>query len=235
MLVLLSCLGCNKPKAPEPPPTPLPAPVAEPVRRTADLLSFEAFAALAYQEPDTGLYFVDGDIPVHSRQGLQTFYDQHFRQGAPLKYLGIEFLDPRPPQGPGSASVMDYPACERREPAAFALSERDRTEIRALYGRGFVLHTGTVLEETGAPWSFAVASNGDLFVIKQQHTGSHSTEVHVLSAADNYQSFRSHTATPIDALDSSWVVLVTSARGLMGLKKSHTETRSTEVHIADLP
>ena len=45
----------------------------------------------------------------------------------------------------------------------------------------FILHTGTALHETDATFEFLLADNRDLFAIKKSKTGSHSTEVHVLS------------------------------------------------------
>jgi hypothetical protein len=44
---------------------------------------------------------------------------------------------------------------------------------------------------------FAIAHNKDLFCIKKQNTGSGRTEIHVLSAASGYQSFRLQTATAL--------------------------------------
>merc|ERR1711957_583474 len=69
-----------------------------------------------------------------------------------------------------------------------------KTEVHVLsaasnYGR-FVLQTGTALHYThGANWAFVMNGNGDLVSIKKAHTGTGMTEVHVLSAASNYQTF----------------------------------------------
>ncbi|HTN89504.1 MAG TPA: hypothetical protein VL242_37765 [Sorangium sp.] len=44
--------------------------------------TFEEFVARAYQEPETGIYIVDGDIPVDGLDGLERFYERHVRRGA---------------------------------------------------------------------------------------------------------------------------------------------------------
>jgi hypothetical protein len=43
---------------------------------------FEAFEARTLREPGTGLYIVDGDTPVLTREALRQFYEQHVRNGA---------------------------------------------------------------------------------------------------------------------------------------------------------
>ncbi|WP_437752490.1 hypothetical protein [Sorangium sp. So ce1389] len=45
-------------------------------------VTFEEFVARTYQEPETGIYIVDGDIPVDSLDGLERFYERHVRRGA---------------------------------------------------------------------------------------------------------------------------------------------------------
>ncbi len=44
--------------------------------------SFESFEARTLREPGTGIYIVDGDKPILSREGLREFYEQHVRKGA---------------------------------------------------------------------------------------------------------------------------------------------------------
>jgi len=95
----------------------------------------------------------------------------------------------------------------------------------------FILHTGTPLVETGSEFQFLVASNNDLFAIKKRNTGSHSTEVHVLSADSHYQTFILHTGTPIEETDDSFVFGLAYNRDLVAIKKNHTATHSTEIHI----
>jgi hypothetical protein len=67
MIVLSVCwamTGCNEVPtlAPPGPPTPV--------------LSWETFRASVYQEPDTGLFIVDGDTPVSGEEELRGFYDR---------------------------------------------------------------------------------------------------------------------------------------------------------------
>jgi hypothetical protein len=45
-------------------------------------MSFEEFEATVYQEPETGIYIVDGDTPIETREELKDFYEQHILKGA---------------------------------------------------------------------------------------------------------------------------------------------------------
>lgn len=63
-------------------------------------MSWEEFRAGVYQEPDTGVYIVDGDTPVVGDEELATFYADHFQAGA----LAVHRA--------GSADVI-WPAAQR--------------------------------------------------------------------------------------------------------------------------
>lgn len=45
-------------------------------------MSFEEFEAMTYQEPESGIYIVDGDTPVATREQLYEFYSMFVREGA---------------------------------------------------------------------------------------------------------------------------------------------------------
>jgi hypothetical protein len=45
-------------------------------------MSFEEFEATVYQEPDTGIYIVDGDTPIVDREALIDFYVNYVQDGA---------------------------------------------------------------------------------------------------------------------------------------------------------
>jgi hypothetical protein len=45
-------------------------------------LTYEEFKATVYQEPDTGVWIVDGDTPIEDERGLRDFYYKHIQQGA---------------------------------------------------------------------------------------------------------------------------------------------------------
>lgn len=47
-------------------------------------MSFEEFEATVYQEPDTGLYIIDGDQPVLNIDELREIYDQYVQQQGAL-------------------------------------------------------------------------------------------------------------------------------------------------------
>lgn len=45
-------------------------------------MSWEEFMSVIYQEPDTGVYIVNGDEAIESREALEKFYIEHIQQGA---------------------------------------------------------------------------------------------------------------------------------------------------------
>ena len=65
--------GCGTPE--------VPAASSEPDTLTTGV-SFEAFKAQTYQEPDTGIYIVDGDVPMVDEAALRAFYEEHVQPGA---------------------------------------------------------------------------------------------------------------------------------------------------------
>ncbi|HET8936065.1 MAG TPA: hypothetical protein VFN67_21610 [Polyangiales bacterium] len=111
----------------------------------------------------------------------------------------------------------------------------ESTEVHVLSAvsgyREFSLQTGTALHETDDTFTFVLARNRDLVALKMNDTGSHSTEVHVLSAADNYASFSLQTGTDLQETDDSYGFLMAQNRDLVVLKKQDTGTNSTEVHV----
>jgi hypothetical protein len=109
------------------------------------------------------------------------------------------------------------------------------TEVHVLssgsHYQTFSLHTGTALHETDDTFEFLLAQNKDLFVIKKSNTGSHTTEVHVLSASSNYQQFSLHTATALHETDASSSFVLAPNNDLFVIQKNNTGTHSTEIHV----
>ncbi|MDP9221750.1 MAG: VCBS repeat-containing protein, partial [Actinomycetota bacterium] len=107
--------------------------------------------------------------------------------------------------------------------------------------QSFLLQTGTALHETDFTFEFAVADwNGDgrpdLVAIKKGNTGSHSTELHVLSGASNFQNFILQTGTALHETDITFGFTLADWDGdgkldLIAVKKANTGTHTTEVHI----
>jgi serine protease len=50
------------------------------------VVSFDEFLSTVYQEPDTGMYIVDGDTPIETMDDLAEFYSRHVRGGALTVY-----------------------------------------------------------------------------------------------------------------------------------------------------
>ena len=110
------------------------------------------------------------------------------------------------------------------------------TEIHILGGKSnfksWLLHTGTILHETGSNWVFGVSNysgsgNKDLYCIAKNCTGSKSTEIHILSGSNNYQSWLLYTGTK---LHETWNTFsfFPSGNSLYAIKRDGVN--STEVH-----
>jgi hypothetical protein len=65
LLAGVALVGCGGPEATE---------------QTASL-SWEEFKASAYQEPDTGVFVVDGDLALEGEQGLREYYEHNIANG----------------------------------------------------------------------------------------------------------------------------------------------------------
>lgn len=122
------------------------------------------------------------------------------------------------------------------------------TEVHAMDGtnlNNFVLHTGTILGETGtdSKYVYQVGDyNGDnyldIYVIQKDSTGTGKTEVHVLNGANNYQSWLLNTGTAFGKAGTTH-----STKFLLGdynkdgkldiyvIVKANTGSNKTEVHI----
>lgn len=99
--------------------------------------------------------------------------------------------------------------------------------------QGFTLHTTTAFAQNQDNMNYAVMPNGDLMGIQKWATGTGTTEVHIATAASNYQSFSLQTGTALHELAASQQVqfLVMPNRDLMVVLKSNTGSGKTEVHI----
>lgn len=120
-----------------------------------------------------------------------------------------------------------------------------KTEIHILDGASkfskFLLQTKTGLEESGDNWAFCLGDYNkdgclDLYCIKKNGTGSHTTELHILSGKDKFNSFLLHTATKLHETDNTWAFGLSDFNGdgnldLFCIKKSNTDSKKTEVHI----
>ncbi len=123
------------------------------------------------------------------------------------------------------------------------------TEVHILNGaenfQSFLLHTGTVLHETGTDGrvdfllgDYNKDGKDDLYLIKKSGTGSKTTEVHVLNGADNFQSYLLHTGTVLHetGINNSWDFLLgdfnnDGYKDVYALQKHKTGSGKTEVHI----
>ena len=119
------------------------------------------------------------------------------------------------------------------------------TEVHILSGKNnfqsWLLNTGTILHETDDNWDFCLGDynndgNLDLYAIAKRNTGSKSTEVHILSGKNNFQSWLLNTGTILHETDDNWAFGVSNYTGqgnkdLYCIAKRCTGSKSTEIHI----
>lgn len=120
-----------------------------------------------------------------------------------------------------------------------------KTEVhimnRANNYQSWLLQTGTVLHETDKTWDFVKGDCNrdgatDILSIKKSGTGTGKTEVHIMNAADNYQSWLLNTGTALHETGDNWSFVAgdynrDGATDIIGIKKSDTGSGSTEIHI----
>ncbi|MGM9489603.1 trypsin-like serine peptidase [Ideonella sp. YS5] len=107
------------------------------------------------------------------------------------------------------------------------------TEIHVLSAASgyqqFSLQTRTALHPTDHTFEFGVAANRDVFAIKKSGA-SGTTEIHVLSAASGYQQFSLQTRTALHPTDHTFEFGVAANRDVFAIKKSGTQSGTTEIH-----
>lgn len=59
----------------------------------SSVMTWEQFLETVYQEPDTGFYIVDGDIPLHSERELEQFYEKNVLQKNGLAVYRVNNAD----------------------------------------------------------------------------------------------------------------------------------------------
>ncbi|AFZ20607.1 DUF4347 domain-containing protein [Allocoleopsis franciscana] len=162
--------------------------------------------------------------------------------------------NPTPGQNPGATQSSNWDFVTRdynRDNATDVVAIKKsgtgtaKTEVhimnRASNYKSWLLQTGTVLHETDAKWDFVAGDCNrdaatDILSIKKSSTGSSKTEVHIMDAATNYQTWVVQTATVLHETDNAWDFVAgdynrDGVTDLIGIKKSETGSKSTEIHI----
>jgi hypothetical protein len=183
-----------------------------------------------------------GNLEVHILNGADNYQSFLLQTGTPITEAdaGANFL----------FAVVDF----RRDgtPDLYCIkcsnTGTGNLEVHILSGadnyQSFLLQTGTPITEAdaGANFLFALGDfnhdgTPDLYCIKRSNTGTGNLEVHILSGADNYQSFLLHTGTPITQADAANFLFAVGdfnhdgLPDLYYLKRLNTGTNKLEVHI----
>lgn len=96
----------------------------------------------------------------------------------------------------------------------------------------FIFQKATPLGETGDNWDFILADNNDLVCILKSGGASGKTEVHILTAASNYQTYSVHAVTGLGQTDGNYAFMMNGNRDLYVVKKRNSSTTgNTEVYI----
>ena|GEM_PF-2054952 len=117
------------------------------------------------------------------------------------------------------------------------------TEIHVLDGannyQSFLLHVGTILNQTDENWTFRVGDYDldgtlDLYAIAKKGAYN-TTEIHVISGAGNFQNFLLHVGTALHQTDEDWDFDLADYDGdgrldLYGIAKKGG-SNSTEIHV----
>ena len=98
-----------------------------------------------------------------------------------------------------------------------------------------------MLHETDNNWQFCLGDYNrdgflDLYYIAKRNTGSHSTELHILSGKNNFKGFLLHTGTGLHETDENWKFCLGDYNGdghldLYCICKRNNNSKTTEVHV----
>ena len=124
-------------------------------------------------------------------------------------------------------------------------TDTNSTEVHVLSGKNnfqsWLMQTGTILHETEDNFNFCLGDYNndgflDLYAIKKSRTGTNSTEVHILSGKNNFQSWLMQTGTILHETEDNFNFCLGDYNNdgyldLYAIKKSRTGTNSTEVHV----
>ena len=89
----------------------------------------------------------------------------------------------------------------------------------------------TVLHETDSSFSYGIGSNDDLIVIKRSGTGSQFTEVHVVSALEDYLHTTSLCTSILPETDTNFAFLVASNSDIYAIHKGETPSNHLELAV----
>ncbi len=111
----------------------------------------------------------------------------------------------------------------------------NKTEVHVLsaasnYG-DFITHTATVWPVSGAECDFSIDGERNLVICKKWNTGTSSTEVHILTAESNYQTYAVQTGTAMPETDCSKTFMASSNLDVYMVFSEKTGSDHTEVHM----
>lgn len=111
----------------------------------------------------------------------------------------------------------------------------NKTEVHVLSAAShyseFILHTATAFPICGANCDFSIDGERNLVACLKWGTKSTSTEVHILTAASNYQTYALQTGTAMPETDSSKTFMAAANLDVYMVFSENTGSNCTEVHM----
>jgi len=115
--------------------------------------------------------------------------------------------------------------------------ESNKTELHVLSNESAYQTTTVIVTALHVTniynWVFVMDNENNLYIIKLNQTGSNKTEMHILSAASNYQRYILHRATALHMISNphAWRFTINNNKDLVIIKLQQTGSNKTEVHI----
>lgn len=111
----------------------------------------------------------------------------------------------------------------------------NKTEVHVLSAASnyadFIVHTATAFPVSGANCDFSIDGERNLVACLKWNTGSSSTEVHILTAASNYQTYALQTGTAMPETDCTKTFMAASNLDVYMVFSEKTGSEHTEVHM----
>ncbi|MEX1028185.1 MAG: Ig-like domain-containing protein [Candidatus Paceibacterota bacterium] len=136
--------------------------------------------------------------------------------------------------GDGTADIFAF------DKTGAVVNGTQRTDLHIINGSGayqtFEEHIITVLPATNSNWELLLGGNNDIVAVKKNGTGTNTTEVHVPTATNGFQSYFLQTSTALHETNANWQFEFKDMTGdgnddLVAIATNGTGSGRTEVHV----